>query len=129
MKQIRNNSITPGIIVMLLMMILLGGCVKPGIQIVPVPTQDALELNSDEVVIIMKRVGFSDMQIRKYGWEVWDGLARLGRVEVRVDNAIEAIFAIRGDEIYISSRSWGYSIYNINTGWVDGRNTQNPPVR
>jgi hypothetical protein len=32
---------------------------------------------------------------------------------------VEAGFAVRGDEIFISSRSRGYFIYNINTGWVN----------
>ena len=129
MKQIRNNSMKSGIIVMLLMMMLLGGCVKSGIQIVPVPNQNVLTLTTDELITIMRRVGFSDMQIRQYGFDVWDGLKRSGRVEIRVDSVLEVSFAIKGEEVFIASRSRGYFIYNINSGWVEGQGYQNVPRR
>lgn len=98
---------------------ILGGCMRSGIKVVPVPSQDVLTLTPDEVVIILQRIGFSNEQIKKHAWPVRDGLARSGAVRILVDGTAEAGFAIKGDEIFISSRSRGQFIYNINTGWVN----------
>lgn len=92
---------------------------RSGIKVIPAPNQDVLVLTADEVVLIMQRVGFSNEQIQKYGWPVCDALARSGAVRILVDGQVEAAFAVKGDEVFISSRSRGQHIYNINTGWVN----------
>ena len=109
---------------------ILGGCMRSGIKIVPIPSQDILELYPDEVMLILQRIGFTDEQIREHAWSVREGLAKSGAVRIMVNGTIEAGFAIRGDEIYISSRSRGRFIYNINTGWVgeqQRKRTQSTP--
>ncbi len=98
---------------------ILGGCMRSGIKVVPVPSSDVLTLTPDEVIIILQRIGFSNDQIKEHGWPVSEGLARSGAVRIFVDGAVEAGLAIKGDEVFISSRSRGQYIYNINTGWVD----------
>lgn len=83
-----------------------------------------MELTADETILIMKAAGYSNEQIQKYGWSVRDGLAKSGAVRIMKNSAIEAGFAIKGDEIYISSRSTGRYIFNVNTGWVNGPQLQ-----
>ena len=119
MKTISNNSKSSGLIVLLLLVLSFSGCTKSGIQIITVPNQDVLLLNADQIIQILGRTGFSQIQIIEYGPTIREGLARSGRIEVKVNGKTEAAFAIKGDEVYISSLSRGYFIYNINTGWVD----------
>ena len=123
MKPVINKSISSFVIVFLLL-ITLGGCIRSGIKIVPVPNQNTLVLKADEIIKILRVIGFDQEQIEEYGWSVREGLARSGAVRIMIDGTVEAGFAIRGDEVYISSRSGHYYIYNVNTGWVN----VNPPV-
>jgi hypothetical protein len=118
-KPVRHKIINSGVFVTLLLLLTLGGCMRSGMQIIPIPNQEILVLNADEIVLILRASGFTDQQIQEYGWSVRDGLARSGAVRILIDNVVEAGFAVRGDEIFISSRSRGYFIYNINTGWVN----------
>jgi hypothetical protein len=115
----RHKTIRSGVIIALLLLIPLGGCIRSGIQVIPVPNQDVLVLNANEIIQILRAAGFTDQQIQQYGWQIRDGLARSGAVRILMDNVVEAGFAARGDEVFISTRSRGYFIYNINTGWVN----------
>ena len=119
MNSVRQKLISSRAIVSLLLLITLGGCLRSGIHVVPVPNQYILTLNANEVVQIMRASGFTDEQIYEFGPSVRDGLAKSGAVRILIDNKVEAGFAARGEEIYISTRSRGYFIYNINTGWVN----------
>ena len=89
------------------------------IQVVSVPNQDVIVLDADQTVEILKKAGFSDSQIKQHGSSIREGLAKSGAVRILIDNVVEAGFAARGDQIYVSTRSNGYYIYNIKTGWVD----------
>ncbi len=119
MNPVKYKSISSGVIIFLLLLITLGGCIRSGIQVVPIPNQDVLVLNADQLVQILRAAGFSDPQIDEYGWSIRDGLARSGAVRILIDNTVETGFAVKGDDVYISSRSRGYWIYNINTGFVN----------
>ena len=92
-----------------------------GIQILPMGNQDVLELTANDIVQVMRAAGFSDEQIYEHGAAVHDGMARSGAVQVKVDSTYEAVFAAKGDSIYISTRSRGHFLYNINTGWQNVR--------
>jgi hypothetical protein len=116
---VRNKIISSRAIFSLLLLITLGGCFRSGIHVVPVPNQHVLTLNANEIVEILRAAGFSDSQIDEYGWSVREGLAKSGAVRILIDKKVEAGFAIRGEEVYISTRSRGYFIYNINTGWAN----------
>ncbi len=119
MKPVRHKLITSGLVVTLLVLLSLGGCLRSGMQVVPVPNQDVLDLNADEIVQILRASGFTDQQIQEYGWSIREGLLRSGAVRILINNVVEAGYAVRGDEVFISTRSRGYFIYNINTGWVN----------
>ena len=111
-------------VIILLMLSLLSmsiiGCTHSasGIQVVPISSQYVLNLTANDVVEVMRRAGFSDMQIWEHGTALREGLARSGAVQVRINGRVEAIFAINGSDVYISTGTRGYFIYNINTGWV-----------
>lgn len=89
------------------------------IKVVPVPNQDTLTLSEDEMLQILKRIGFTDSQIQEHSFSIRDGLSKSGAVRIIIDGKVEAGFAIKGDEVYVSSRSKGYHIYNINIGWIN----------
>ena len=118
MKPIRHKSLSTGVILCLLLLMTLGGCMRSGITIVPVPNQNTLALRGDEIVQILSRAGLSPEQIKQYGWEVREALRTSGAARIMINKTVEAGFAVRGDQIYISTRDRGYWIYNINTGWV-----------
>ncbi len=86
------------------------------IQILPLGNKDVLELTADDVVQVMRATGFSDKQIYEHGTAVRDGMAESGAVQVKVDGAIKAVFAVKGDSVYINS-SKGPLVYNVKTGW------------
>ena len=126
MKPIRYKLIKSGEVIGLLLLMLLAfglvGCgyQNTGIQVIPVSNREVLALNSDDVVQIMRRAGFSDNQIMQYGTDIRNGLAQSGAVEIRINKKVEAVFAVNGDSIYISTRLRGNFIYNMRTGWVGG---------
>jgi hypothetical protein len=125
-KPIRYKWIKSGEVIGLLLLMLLAfglaGCAyqNTGIQVIPVSNREVLALNADDVVQIMRRAGFSDNQIMQYGTDLRNGLAQSGAVEVRINKKVEAIFAVNGDSVYISTRLRGNFIFNIRTGWVGG---------
>ena len=97
------------------------GCTRntTGIRIDPLGNRNVLNLNADDVIQIMRRAGFTDRQILEYGPALRDGLAQSGAVQVRVNNKVEAVFAInqdQGDCVYISTRLRGNFIYNVGSG-------------
>jgi hypothetical protein len=92
---------------------------SPKMEVVPVPNQDVIVLNAEQITEILKKSGFSNTQIQECGYSIREGLAKSGAVRIMIDNKVEAGFAVRGDEVYISTRARGYFIYNIKTGWVN----------
>jgi len=121
---IRNKSIVYHAITAISLLILalaVVGCTNfRGIQVIPLGSRGVLDLGADDVVEIMRASGFSDTQIVEYGTQVHDGLAQSGAVQIKIGRKVEAIFAVNGDDIYISTHLRGYFIYNIKTGWVTG---------
>lgn len=126
MKLINRVSRNSGAIVASLLLTLLAfGAVScaahKGLNIVPLRNQDALTLSSDDLVRVMRRAGFSDNHILEYGTDLHSALSREGAAQIKVNKNLEAIFAINGDAVYISTRLRGNFIYNVKTGWVGGK--------
>ena len=121
----RNLKFQNVIILLMLFLVSLSiiGCSQSGkgIQVIPISNQYVLNLTADDIVQVMRRAGFSDMQVWEHGTSLREGLARSGAVQVRINGRVEAIFAINGSDVYISTGTRGYFIYNVNTGWVTGR--------
>ena len=100
----------------------LAGCAYTGggIVVEPLNSQNVLNLSADNVVDIMRAAGFTDEQIIEHGMAVRDALAQTGAARIFVNRRVEAIFAVKDQDIYISTELRGLFIYNINTGWVTG---------
>jgi hypothetical protein len=106
---------------LLLALLALGisGCTgNRGFEIFPLNSQNVLTLSSDDVVRVMRRAGFSDNQILQYGEDLHLALSQYGAAQVKIGKKLQAVFAINGDAVYISSRATGNYIYNTKTGWV-----------
>ncbi len=109
------------IIVSLLMALLAFGvvsCAQKGFEVIPLNHQEVLTLSSDEIVRVMRQAGFSDNQILEYGTDLHDALSRSGAAQIKISKKLQAVFAINGDSVYISTRLRGNFIYNVKTGWV-----------
>ena len=120
----RNLKFQKVIILLMLSLLSLGivGCMQSGgIQVIPIASQHVLQLSANDVVEVMRRAGFTDMQIWEHGMTLREGLARSGAVQIRINGKIEAVFGIRGSDVYINTLTRGYHVYNVNTGWVSGR--------
>ena len=124
MKLISQGSIKGGVIVASLLLALLAfgvvSCAPRGLEVVPLSNQNVLTLSSDDIVRVMRVAGFSDYQILEYGTYLHDALSNSGAAQIKIRNRLEAVFAINGDAVYISTRLRGNFIYNVKTGWVGG---------
>jgi hypothetical protein len=93
-------------------------CAQRGFEVIPLNHQEVLTLSSDDIVRVMRRAGFSDNQILEYGTDLHDALSRSGAAQIKISKRLQAVFAINGDSVYISTRLRGNFIYNVKTGWV-----------
>ncbi len=122
MKLISQGSTKGDAIVVSLLLALLAfgvvSCAPRGLDIIPLSNRNVLTLSTDDIVRVMRQAGFSDNQILEYGTYLHDALAYSGAVQIKIRNRLEAVFAINGDAVYISSRMTGNFIYNVKTGWV-----------
>jgi len=111
-----------GVIIVSLLLALLAfgvvSCAQRGFEVIPVSYQEVLTLSSDDIVRVMRRAGFSDNQILEYGTDLHDALSRSGAAQIKMSKKLQAVFAINGDSVYISTRLRGNFIYNVKTGWV-----------
>ena len=124
MKLISQGSIKGGAIVASLLLALLAfgvvSCAPRGLDIIPLNNRNVLTLSTDDIVRVMRQAGFSDNQILEHGTYLHDALANSGAAQIKIRNMLEAVFAINGDAVYISTRLRGNFIYNVKTGWVTG---------
>ncbi len=126
MKPNRYNSTKGSVMIVSTLLALLilsvAGCARDtGIQVTPMSNRSVLTLTADDIVEVMRVTGFSDMQIWEHGTTLRDGLAKSGAVQIKVDGTVEAVFAINGDSVYVSTRLRGHFIYNLQTGWGRGQ--------
>lgn len=114
-----KGALVLGSMVLALLALSLPGCTAPtrGIQVLAVGNQDVLDLTARDVVQIMRAAGFTDEHIRQHGRAVRDGMATRGAVQVKINDTVEAVFAAKGDMIYVSTRSRGHFYYDVKTGW------------
>jgi hypothetical protein len=123
------------IILLLLPLLSLGfnGCAQPGesdttFNVIPIGSRDVAVLSSDDVVRVMRRAGFSDEQIVDLGTQVHNAILQSGAVEVKRGKVIEAIFAVNGKNLFITTRLRGNFIYNVDNGtWLGLENLKSTP--
>jgi hypothetical protein len=111
---------------LLVLMLGLGGCVSAD-QSVVLATQavsaitvgDASAVSADELATAMLQAGFSDESILRYGPDVHEALATSGGAQIREGKVVEALFAIHGNQLYVTSRTRGTFVVPI-AGSVGG---------
>jgi len=86
------------------------------IQIVPQPSREVADLNPDDVVRIMRRIGFTDDQILELGTDMHDALFNSGAARVVYKEETEALVSVKGMQVYVRSRSRGSFIYDLGYG-------------
>ncbi len=86
---------------------------KGSIQIVPESNREVADLSPDDVVTIMRRIGFTDEHILVLGTDMRDALLNSGRAKVMYKGEAEAIVAVNGGQVYIQSRSRGGFVHQI----------------
>ena len=115
MKQDMYRVAISGLLIVLSLSVLLGtaGCAHTQAQVIPVSNREVAALSAEDTVRIMLRAGFTNEQILELGTELRNELARSGAAQINVGSKVEAIFAVDGDYVYISSRLKGSFIYDL----------------
>lgn len=106
------------LLIMLPMLALLGtsGCAGAAGdrgKVVPVSNHEVAALSAEDIVQVMLQAGFSDEQILEFGTDLRNDLARLGAAQINVAEKIEAIFAVNGDYVSVSTRLRGSFLYDL----------------
>jgi len=118
-QRYKNFNVISISLLLALLALNISGCTgNRGFEILPLNNQNVLTLSSDDIVRVMRRAGFSDNQILQYGENLHLALSQYGAAQIKIRKQIQAVFAINGDAVYISSRATGNFIYNTKTGWV-----------
>jgi hypothetical protein len=103
-----------GLALLMLAAATLGGCDQPNqMQVISVANRDIAPLEADDVVVTMRRAGFSDQEILELGPEVRNALASTGAAMIRVGDKVKAIFAVDGKFLHVSTRARGSFIYDL----------------
>ena len=84
--------------------------------ITPLNNKNTITLSADDVVQMMRQVGFSDKQILDLGTDMRDSLLCSGAAQFKINNKVEAIFAVNDGFVYIATRSRGTFVYDVKTG-------------
>ena len=115
MKQDGYSVAIGGLFIVLSLSALLGmgGCTHNRAQIIPVSNREVAALSAEDIVRVMLRAGFSDEQILELGTELRNELGLSGAAQINVGDKMEAIFAVDGDYVYVSSRLRGSFIYDL----------------
>ncbi|UCD52168.1 MAG: hypothetical protein JSW27_05925 [Phycisphaerales bacterium] len=86
------------------------------IRIVAQSNREVADLSPDDVVKIMRRIGFTDEQILELGTELHDAMLTSGAVRVLDRDETEAIARVGGTQVYIGSRTRGNFVYDLGYG-------------
>jgi hypothetical protein len=88
--------------------------------VTPVTVGQATSVEARDLAEAMLRAGFSPEQIITDGPAVRNALATSGGAQVRYGKVAEAIFAIHGDELYITSRTRGTFVMPLTLTFAKG---------
>jgi hypothetical protein len=90
-----------------------------GFKIVALSNQNVVALSADDVIQVMRRAGFSDQQILALGTQLRNALLYSGAAQAKLRDKVEAVFAVHGDYVFITTRLRGSFIYDAKKqGWV-----------
>lgn len=89
------------------------GCTNIDYEVIPVNNSEVAALNAEDIARIMLRAGFSYDHIIEFGTDLRNELLLSGAAQINVEKKVEALFAVNGDCVYVSSRIRGSFIYNF----------------
>jgi hypothetical protein len=78
--------------------------------------REVADLSPDDVVQIMRRIGFTDAQILDMGTDLHETLFLSGGARVVDGEDTEALLRVSGMQVYIRSRSRGSFVYDLEHG-------------
>ena len=76
-------------------------------SVTPITAGDAAAISAHDLAEAMLRAGFTPEQILRDGPAVRNVLATSGGAQLRSGKLIEALFAVHGDRLYVTSRTRG----------------------
>lgn len=88
------------------------------LRITPLNNKNTITLSADDIVRMMRQVGFSDEQIIELGGRMHDSLLHSGAAQLEIGNKVEAIFAVNANFVYIATRLRGSFIYDVKRGCI-----------
>lgn len=75
--------------------------------VTPITLEDPADVSAYDLAEAMLMAGFSPEQIVRDGPAVRNALATSGGAQVRYNHMAEALFAVHGQELYVTSRTRG----------------------
>lgn len=100
--------------VLLVILLLTSGCatVDSGValseqKVTPMATGEAADVQAEDLAVAMLRAGFSREDILKHGPVLRNALATSGSAQIRNSDSVSALFAIFGNQLYVTSRMRG----------------------
>jgi hypothetical protein len=75
--------------------------------VTPITVGDASAISAHDLAEAMLRAGFTRAQILRDGPAVRNALATSGGAQLRSGKLVEALFAVHGDRLYVTSRTRG----------------------
>jgi hypothetical protein len=75
--------------------------------VTPITVGDAAAISAHDLAEAMVRAGFTREQILRDGPAVRNALATSGGAQLRSGKLVEALFAVHGDRLYVTSRTRG----------------------
>jgi hypothetical protein len=76
-------------------------------SVVPITVGDANVVPAYDLAAAMVEAGFTEEEILRYGPDVHEALATSGGAQVREGKVVNALMAVHGNDLYITSRSRG----------------------
>jgi hypothetical protein len=84
------------------------------LQIVPQTNREVADLSPDDVVLIGRRIGFTDEQILDLGTQLHDALLFSGAARVFYGKRAEALLRVESGQVFIYSASRGLFVYDLS---------------
>lgn len=91
-----------------------GGC-QTHTEVAPFIGRSVVALEADDVVLIMRKAGFSDEDIREHGVALRNGLATQGGARIEKDNLTTAVFIAKGREVHVYTYGGTSFVYTLPT--------------
>ena len=86
------------------------------LRIEAVTNSEVAMLNSDDVVRVAKRIGFTDQEVLDFGIDLRNALYLSGGARVLVRGNVEALLQVQGGDIWIQSVTYGSHVYDLSSG-------------